>query len=202
MYLADRFDARIVGITISPIQAAMAGQLAGRNRSGRCAFAAMDAEAMAIQDQFDIVWSVEALSHMPNRNRVLGDAIALLRPGGKVGVIDWFKAPSITPSDERAYLHPLERGMLVHHLATLREYARQIQALGCRLIIQEDLTANVAKTWDICSNLARLPSLLQMAQDHGPDCVRFLQSFHVMRAALQAGVFKYGLITAEKRVRL
>jgi SAM-dependent methyltransferase len=119
MYLADRFDARIVGITISPIQAAMAGQLAGRNRSGRCAFAAMDAEAMAIQDQFDIVWSVEALSHMPNRNRVLGDAIALLRPGGKVGVIDWFKAAaSITPSDERAYLHPLERGMLVHHLST------------------------------------------------------------------------------------
>src|SRR5205085_2934525 len=44
MYLADRFDARILGITISPIQAAMAGQLAGGNRNGRCAFAAMDAE--------------------------------------------------------------------------------------------------------------------------------------------------------------
>src|SRR5689334_2537933 len=53
IYLADRFDARIVGITISPIQAAMAGQLAGQRRSGRCAFAAMDAEALAIRDQFD-----------------------------------------------------------------------------------------------------------------------------------------------------
>ena len=198
IYLAGQFEVRVIGITISPVQAAMAAQLMVSNGVDGCSFCAMDAEAMAIRDQFDVVWSVEALSHMSNRDRVLEQAVALLKPGGKVGIIDWFKPSGLTRTDQHAYLDALEDGMLVHGLETMPAYSSRLEAQGCRITAEEDLTASVAKTWDICAALTRLPSLWRIARDHGPDCVRFLESFQAMRAALRAGVFRFGLIAAEK----
>jgi tocopherol O-methyltransferase len=198
IYLAERFDAQVLGITISPVQAAMAMCSARESGVAGCTFAAMDAEEMALRDQFDMVCCVEALSHMTNRDRVLEDAIGLLKPGGKLGIIDWFKQPGIGRADETAYLGPLEKGMLVHHLDTIGEYAARIQSRGCHITAEEDLTNSVAKTWDICSTFTQLPALWRIAKDHGPECIRFFETFRVMRAALRAGIFRYGLIAAEK----
>jgi tocopherol O-methyltransferase len=198
IYLARRFDARVIGITISPVQALMATRLAAMNGIAGCSFAAMDAEEMGIGGEFDVVWSVEALSHMSNRQHVLEDAIALLKPGGKLGIIDWFKHAGLTHDDQTRYLDPLEKGMLVYGLDTMETYAGSVQACDCRVTAREDLTASIAKTWDICTEFSRLPSLWRIARDHGPDFVRFFRSFRAMQAALRAGVFRYGLITAEK----
>src|SRR5207245_263029 len=88
IYLAKRFDAQVLGITISPVQAAMAARSAAETGITSCRFVAMDAEELAIRNEFDVVWSVEALSHMANRDRVLEDALGLLKPGGKIGIID------------------------------------------------------------------------------------------------------------------
>src|SRR2546422_6024885 len=100
IYLAKRFEAQVLGITISPIQAAMAARSAAEAGITSCRFVAMDAEELAIRNEFDIVWSVEALSHMANRDRVLEDALGLLKPGGKIGIIDWFKEPGISRSEQ------------------------------------------------------------------------------------------------------
>lgn len=198
IYLAKRFDAQVLGITISPIQAAMAARSAAEDGITSCRFVAMDAEELAIRNEFDVVWCVESLSHMANRDQVLEDALALLKPGGKIGIIDWFTQPGISRSEQIAYLAPLEKGMLVHRLETMSDYSGRIESHGCRIRTEEDLTAHVAKTWDICSTFTQIPALWRIAKDHGPESVQFLKTFQTMRAALRAGVFRYGLIAAEK----
>jgi hypothetical protein len=88
--------------------------------------------------------------------------------------------------------------MLVPGLDTMNGYIGRIQSLNCRILSQEDLTSSVFRTWDICSEFVRLPAVWRFARAQGPDFLRFLRGFHLMRNAFRTGVFRYGLITAEK----
>jgi cyclopropane fatty-acyl-phospholipid synthase-like methyltransferase len=143
-YLASIFRCEVVGVTLSPVQAAIAERTASCNKTA-CRFVAMDAEesAIAAWAEFDVIWSIEALSHMTERRRVLTEAIGLMKPGGIVAIVDWFKR------DSRVSLADLERSMLVPLLDTQQAYDVAIQACGCSMIAQDDITDHVRKTWDI-----------------------------------------------------
>src|ERR1700682_4290369 len=65
IYLAKHFNATVTGITISPVQVEMANQAAALERLD-ARFLLMDAEAMDFQRQFDVLWSVESISHYQN----------------------------------------------------------------------------------------------------------------------------------------
>src|ERR1700745_687718 len=66
LYLAKQYNAAVTGITISPVQAAMPIQAAAAEQLD-AKFLLMDAEAMHFQKQFDVLWSVESISHYQNR---------------------------------------------------------------------------------------------------------------------------------------
>jgi tocopherol O-methyltransferase len=66
LYLAKQFNATVTGITISPVQVEMAiVAAAGQNLD--VTFLSMDAEAMSLHKKFDVLWSVESISHYQNR---------------------------------------------------------------------------------------------------------------------------------------
>src|ERR1700676_5596378 len=77
LYLAKNYKATVTGITISPVQVEMATQAAARERLD-ARFLLMDAEAMAFQKQFDVLWCVESISHMQNRQAFFASAAKLL----------------------------------------------------------------------------------------------------------------------------
>jgi tocopherol O-methyltransferase len=196
--LANRYGAHVTGITISPVQAKMAMELAAMHGAIACGFAVMDAEHIAIREKFDVIWAVEALSHMKNRKTVLFDLIALLKTDGRLAIADWFKRKSLTALQEDTYLRPIENSMLVPELHTMQHYIEMIRTAGCRITAQEDLTTGVAKTWEICERLLQTRLVWQLAQESGPDFVLFLRGFRAMRNAFRCGAFQYGLIVAEK----
>jgi 2-polyprenyl-3-methyl-5-hydroxy-6-metoxy-1,4-benzoquinol methylase len=57
------------------IQAAADAQLDAK-------FLLMDAETMNFQKQFDVLWSIESISHYQNCQRFFDCAAKLLKPGG------------------------------------------------------------------------------------------------------------------------
>src|SRR2546430_308304 len=67
LYLAKRFDAVVLGITLSPIQPAMATRSTAENRITSCRFFPVDAEELAIRNEFEVRWPVEAHSHIANQ---------------------------------------------------------------------------------------------------------------------------------------
>src|SRR5258707_14255472 len=73
IYLAKRYAATVTGITISSVQVEMASQAAAVERLDD-RFLLMDAEAMDFQKQFDVVWSVESISHYQNLPRFFSSA--------------------------------------------------------------------------------------------------------------------------------
>lgn len=66
LYLAERYRASVTGINISSVQLQTAIQAAARKQLG-AKFLLMDAEAMDFDKQFDVLWSVESISHYQNR---------------------------------------------------------------------------------------------------------------------------------------
>jgi SAM-dependent methyltransferase len=58
--------------------------------------------------KFDVVWISEALSHFPNKALFFRNAHALLRPGGKLVLADWFKAEGLDEAQFAADIKPIE----------------------------------------------------------------------------------------------
>jgi tocopherol O-methyltransferase len=199
MYLASRYGCDVTGITISPVQVEMAcAAAAAMGIRNPPRFMVDDANAISVEGVFDIVWSVEMISHLNDRDNLFRRASALLRTGGRMCITDWFKDDGLSGEDERRYIEPIERGMLVE-LPTLSEYKRHIDNHGFRLIYYEDISGAVAKTWDITSESIKPRMIWDLASKHGKELVEFLQSFRAMRAGFKSGAFRYPALVLEKK---
>jgi cyclopropane fatty-acyl-phospholipid synthase-like methyltransferase len=161
------------------------------------AFHLMDAEAMKFEERFDVVWSVESVSHYQDIAGFFASAANVLKPNGTVALIDWFKKPGLDPADYRKKILPIEKGMLVE-LETMPEYEEWMKASGLQVIRSEILNPNCAKSWDLGLDIIKNKSLWKLAATHGAMFVDFLRAFRAMRAGFASGNFVYGLVVAQK----
>src|SRR3984893_5839577 len=196
IYLAKHYKVEATGITISPVQVDLANQAAAlENVNTR--FLLMDAEAMKFEKLFDVVWSVESISHYQDVAKFFASAASVLQENGIVAVIDWFKKPNLNPAEYKREILPIEKGMLVE-LGTMQEYEALMRSNNFRIIRSEILNKNCAKTWDLGLDIIRKRSLWNLAATNGAMFVHFLKAFRAIRAGFASGKFVYGLVVAQK----
>jgi tocopherol O-methyltransferase len=196
IFLAKLYGLEATGITISPVQVSLANQAAAEE-GVNATFLLMDAEAMNFKRLFDVVWSVESISHYQDIENFFASAAGLLPPNGTVAVIDWFKKPYLTPEEYKQKILPIEKGMLVE-LGTMQEYESWMKAHGLKIIRSEIINKNCAKTWDLGLDIIKNRSLWKLAATNGAMFVDFLKAFRAMRAGFASGNFVYGLMIAQK----
>jgi tocopherol O-methyltransferase len=196
LYLAQKYKARATGITISPVQvemarkAAVAAQLDAR-------FLLMDAEALDFPLQFDLLWSVESISHYHDHRSFFANAARFLKAGGTFALTDWFKRAGLSPAQRRKFIEPIDRGMYVD-LESMDDYESYLVASGLQIVHRQDLTRQCAKTWDLGLDMIRDRSFWALAAKKGKDFVTYLKAFRAVRAAYTSGNFVYGLFIARK----
>jgi tocopherol O-methyltransferase len=196
IYLAKHCQVEATGITISAVQVNLARQAAAReNMNAR--FLLMDAEAMQFEELFDVVWSVESISHYQDIAKFFAATEKLLTPNGTLAVIDWFKTENLNPAEYKRNIAPIEKGMLVE-LRTMQEYEAWITANRLKIVKTEILNEHCAKSWDLGLDIIRNRSLWKLAATHGAMFVDFLRAFRAMRAGFASGKFVYGLVVAQK----
>jgi tocopherol O-methyltransferase len=193
-YLAKTYNASVTGITISPVQVEMAKKTAEAERLD-AKFLLMDAEAMQFQKQFDVLWSIESISHYQNIPGFFASATKLLEPGGSFAITDFFKKEDLTREVTREFIDPIEKGMFVE-LQTMDNYERYFISNGLRIMHREVLNKNCAKTWDLCLDIIKDKKFWGLALNYGPDFVSYLKGFEAMRAGYASGNFVYGLFVA------
>jgi tocopherol O-methyltransferase len=197
IYLAQKYEADATGITISQVQVEMANK-AATEAGLNAKFLWMDAEAMTFEKPFDVVWSVESISHYQDISKFFAAAAKLLKPGGTLAITDWFKRKSLTPRECKKFLSAIEDGMMVE-LQTMEDYEGYVTASGLEVTQSEVLNKNCAKTWDFCLDIIKDKALWGLAAQNGADFVRFLRAFTDMRAGFASGNFIYGLMVARKK---
>jgi tocopherol O-methyltransferase len=196
IYLAKHYQAKVTGITISSIQVDMARKAAAAERAN-ATFLLMDAEAMTFEKSFDVIWSIESISHYHDIGSFFGSAAKLLRPGGKLAVIDWFKKENLDEANHKNHIVPIEKGMLVE-LRTMPEYETWIASSGLNILQTSVMNKNCAKSWDLGLGMIKEKALWRLAAENGAVLIDFLKTFRAMKAGFESGNFVYGLIVAEK----
>ena len=196
IYLAKKYGAEATGITISPIQVEMARKAAAAE-DVNAKFILMDAEEMKFERTFDVVWSVESISHYPQKEKFFAAAAQCLESGGTLAITDWFKREHLTEREYEKFIRPIEKGMLVE-LDTMQDYAGLVGSNGLQVMHNEILNENCSKTWDFCLDILKNKALWQIAAENGSEFLDFLRAFRSMRAGFASGNFIYGLIVAKR----
>ena len=194
LYLARNFNASVTGINTSSVQIQMAVQAAA-NEKLDAKFILMDAQSMSFQKQFDLLWSVESISHYQSREEFFASAAKLLKPGGLFALTDWFKKDHLTPEETAKFIAPIEKGMMVE-LEVMDEYERLLTSHGLQIMHREVLNPNCAKTWDLGLDIIRDKAFWELAAKHGSQFISYLKAFRAMRAGFASGNFVYGLLIA------
>lgn len=196
IYLAKNYKAEATGITISPVQVDLARKAAAA-AGATATFHLMDAEAMKFEKTFDVVWSVESISHYQDIAAFFKSAARSLKPNGTFAVIDWFKKPNLGLAEYKQKIVPIEKGMLVE-LRTMPEYVEWMAANNLKITRSEILNKQCAKSWDLGLDIIKNRSLWKFAATNGAMFVDFLKAFRAMRAGFASGDFVYGLVVAKK----
>jgi len=194
--LARVYGAIATGITISPVQVEMANSAAAKAHLD-AKFLLMDAEGMQFSKPFDLLWSVESISHYQDPRSFFASAVKFLRPGGTFALTDWFKKEDLSPAENRQFIEPIEQGMFVE-LYEMGDYAHFLNSSGLRIVHRQMLTSNCAKTWDLCLDIIKDKSFWALAAKYGSDFITYLKTFQAMRAGYASGSFVYGLFVAKK----
>jgi tocopherol O-methyltransferase len=196
IYLAKKYKASVTGITISPVQVEMARKAAAGAQSD-ARFLLMDAESLDFSQPFDLLWSVESISHYHDRRSFFTNAVKFLKPGGVFALTDWFKKAGLSAAQERKFIEPIERGMFID-LETMDDYESHLIASGLQIVQRQDLSRQCAKSWDLALDMIRDKSFWALAAKMGKDFVTNLRAFRAMRAGYTSGNFVYGLFIARK----
>jgi tocopherol O-methyltransferase len=194
LYLAEKFAASVTGITISPVQVEIAKQ-AATERHLDATFILMDAEAMNFDRQFDVLWSVESISHYQDLSKFFASAARLLKPNGTFAIADWFKKENLTPEQTREFIDPIDKGMFVE-LQTMDDYERFVVSNGLEILHREILSKNCAKTWDLSLEIIKDKNFWTLAAKYGSHFVTYLKAFSAIRAGFASGNFVYGFFVA------
>jgi len=201
IYLHKTLGAKVTGITISPKQIEIANKLA-RENNAKIKLMLLDADRRNLEKnfdhKFDVVWFVESISHFEKKADVFRSAALLLKTGGKLVVADWFKSNILTKTEERKYIKPIEKAMLVPRLESPSTYMNYISRAGLNVTSFEDASTKVARTWDISAEFLKNPVLWKFAATRGKDFIGFLKGFSAMRMGFKSRTFMFGIIIAQK----
>ena len=195
LFLAKNYGAAVTGISKSPVQIDMANQTAAE-RQLDATFVLMDAEALHLSERFDVLWSIESISHYQDPAKFFAEAAKLLKPGGTFALTDFFRSTGLPAAAKKKYIDPIENCLLVQ-LHELNDYTGFLKASGLRVTQCEVLNKNCAKTWDIPLDISKKKPFWELAAKHAKECIRYMRAFQAMRAGFASGNFVYGLMVAK-----
>lgn len=201
-YLAEMYEARVTGLTVSKVQFIHAVR---QNRDpDNLIYKLRDwRENELPAGHFDAVIAIESLAHMADKPGFFKEAYRVLRPGGRLVVAAWLTTEAPRKWQSRLFLTPICREGRLPGLGSAAEYGAMMAEAGFDVSGTEDLSRRVRRTWTICArrvlwHLLRHPRYMHFLFDRLNRDRHFVRLFPLIRMAYAVGGFRYGIIEAQK----
>ena len=197
-----RFD--VTGVTISPRQVGRARELTPVGLPAR--FQVDDAMALSFPDNsFDVVWSVEAGPHMPDKAIYARELMRVVRPGGVLVVADWNQRDDrLKPLSlwERVVMRQLLDQWSHPAFSSIEGFKELLEETGLvrGSVVTADWTQETLRSWldSIRQGVLRPEGLVQFGFRGFVKSLREVPTFALMRLAFGAGLCRYGMFRAVK----
>ncbi|HEY9725674.1 MAG TPA: methyltransferase domain-containing protein [Chroococcales cyanobacterium] len=205
LYLAQKYNATAIGITLSPVQASRATERAKEaGLATDVQFQVADALDMPFADDtFDFVWSMESGEHMPDKEKFLAECYRVLKPGGTFLMATWCHRPITAATgeltaNEKQHLAEIYRVYCLPHVISIPEYEAIAHHLPFQSIRTADWSDAVAPFWDIVIDSAFEPKAIFGLLQSGWSTVQGALSLGLMSRGYRRGLVRYGLLCANK----
>jgi tocopherol O-methyltransferase len=205
LYLAQKYNAQVTGITLSPVQASRATERAvAANLSQQTSFQVADALNMPFADEsFDLVWSLESGEHMPDKVKFIQECHRVLKRGGTFLMATWCHRPVTLPTgyltpDELKMLAEIYRVYCLPYVISLPDYEQIARNLCFQNIRTADWSTAVAPFWDVVIDSAFNPWAILGLLASGWTTIEAALSLGLMRDGYQRGLIKFGLLCGLK----
>lgn len=200
--LAGDYKFAVTGITISPQQVIRAQQLTPQELDVQ--FQVDDAMAMSFPDEsFDVVWSIEAGPHMPDKAIFAKELMRVLKPGGVLVVADWNQRDA-RQKPLNFWEKPVMRQLLDQwshpEFASIERFAELLTETGFveGEVITADWTQATLPSWidSIWQGIARPKGLVRFGLPGLLKSLREVPTLLLMRLAFGTGLCRFGMFRA------
>ena len=200
--LAKDYNFDVTGVTISPQQVKRARELTPKNVDAK--FAVDDAMALSFPDaSFDVVWSVEAGPHMPDKAVFAKELLRVLKPGGILVVADWNQR-----DDRQVPLNFWEKPVMKQLLdqwshpafSSIEGFSELLAETGLveGEVITDDWTQETLPSWidSIWQGIIKPKGLILFGFSGFIKSLREVPTLLLMRLAFGAGLCRFGMFKA------
>lgn len=204
-YIANKVQCNTVGITLNEQQRKDAEQNAmAQGVETKCRFYLMNYCATTFEDQsFDLVYGLESICHATEKEDFLREAYRLLKPGGTLLVIDYFKEENLNER-QHTLLHKWLHAWAIKDIDTVSAFCNKAAKVGFTSINKTLKTPQIRKSsWLIYfySILGTIPSVLYGLYNRKAT---HFGKHHTMAGitqyrALKQNLWNYYIISAKKR---
>lgn len=149
-YLAKKYpNIKFIGLTNTQDQVDMGNKYIQKNNISNVEITLGDFKSTSFPDSsFDMVFAVESAGYSENVEDFINEMFRILKPGGKLLVLDGFKTrnniDSITRKIYETYLYG--QGYKNKDLPDFYKYIKSLEKIGFKEIIHDDISGNVART--------------------------------------------------------
>ena len=202
--LAKEYEFEVTGVTISPKQVQRATELTSQGVTAK--FQVDDALALSFPDNsFDVVWSIEAGPHMPDKAKYGSEMMRVLKPGGILVVADWNQR-----DDRQKPLNYWEKPVMRQLLdqwshpafSSIEGFSEQIAETGLveGEVATADWTQETLPSWleSIWQGIVRPEGLIKFGFSGFIKSLREVPTMLLMRLGFGAGLCRFGMFRAVK----
>jgi phosphoethanolamine N-methyltransferase len=193
-YLAREYGAKVCGIDLAEEMLAIArDRCAQEGMSGSVSFVLGDVLEAAFPEPFDIIWSRDALMHIPDKPRLFARLHSLLAPGGKLVITDY--ARGRTPASPEFEQYIAKTG---YHVVEPGEYGRLLRGAGFAEVIVDDATARFIEILESESQRLVTHRDLFLASFTESDLNYLVERWAMKVRLCRGGDMKWGIYLASK----
>jgi len=204
MFLAERKNVEVVGITLSEKQQKFATQAAKEKKlDNTVSFQLMDYTNTEFEDEsFDVVWACESMTSSPDKSLFIKEAFRVLKKGGRLILSDFFQT-KVNQPDPKSLMKKWGATWGISNFPTSEFLRENLESNGFQTIQSFDYTEKInksAKRMYYTAILGMIPS--EIYNFFNPKVSRFAKTHYqcgyFQYKALKSNLWRYNIFVAKK----